>query len=184
MFWENSIETSILSRVKQITGPGWMHETSARTWCTGRPRGIGWRGRWEQGSGWGIHVNPWLIHVNVWQKSLQNCKVISLQLIKNKWGKKITHDAFFAIEPFSWQRGFIPPSFTASFFYFSLFKLGGDHRGRCDTWISFVHIRFEDDQRFISPSSWYWNCYLFLDVKFSFFNFNFILTHSWLTALC
>ena len=27
-------------------------------------------------------VNPWLIHVNVWQKSLQYCKVISLQLIK------------------------------------------------------------------------------------------------------
>ena len=21
--------------------------------------------RWEGGSGWGIHVNPWLIHVNV-----------------------------------------------------------------------------------------------------------------------
>ena len=29
-------------------------------------------------------VNPWLIHVNVWQKPLQYCKVISLQLIKNK----------------------------------------------------------------------------------------------------
>ena len=53
----------------------------------GRPRGIGWRGRWEGGLGWGIHVNPWLIHVNVWQKSLQYCKVISLQLIKNKWKK-------------------------------------------------------------------------------------------------
>ena len=34
MFWENSIETCILSRVKQITSPGWMHETSARAWCT------------------------------------------------------------------------------------------------------------------------------------------------------
>ena len=36
MFHENSIETCILSRVKQITSPGWMHETSARTWCTGQ----------------------------------------------------------------------------------------------------------------------------------------------------
>ena len=36
------------------------------------------------GSGWGTHVNTWLIHVNVWQKSLQYCKVISLQLIKKK----------------------------------------------------------------------------------------------------
>ena len=36
MFQENSIETFILSRVKQITSPGWMHETSAQTWCTGK----------------------------------------------------------------------------------------------------------------------------------------------------
>ena len=35
MFRENSIETSILSRVEQITSPGGMHETSARAWCTG-----------------------------------------------------------------------------------------------------------------------------------------------------
>ena len=30
MFRENSIETSILSRVKQITYPGWIHETGAQ----------------------------------------------------------------------------------------------------------------------------------------------------------
>ena len=36
MFLENSIETCILSRVKQITSPGWMHETSAQGWCTGK----------------------------------------------------------------------------------------------------------------------------------------------------
>ena len=36
MFRENSIETCILSRVKQITSPGWMQETSARAWCTGK----------------------------------------------------------------------------------------------------------------------------------------------------
>ena len=38
MFRENSIETSILSKVKQITSPGWMHETSAWGWCTGKTR--------------------------------------------------------------------------------------------------------------------------------------------------
>ena len=54
----------------------------------GRPRGIGWGGRWEGGSGWGTHINPWLIHVNVWQKPLQYCKVIILQLIKINGGKK------------------------------------------------------------------------------------------------
>ena len=36
MFRENSIETCMLSSVKQITSPGWMHETSARAWCTGK----------------------------------------------------------------------------------------------------------------------------------------------------
>ena len=65
MFQENSIETCILSRVKQITSPGWMHETSAQIWCAGKSQGIRSRGRWEGGWGCGIHVNPWLIHVNV-----------------------------------------------------------------------------------------------------------------------
>ena len=34
--FENSIETCILPRVKQIISPGWMHETSAQGWCTGK----------------------------------------------------------------------------------------------------------------------------------------------------
>ena len=58
--------------IRQVLGPG----------ALGRPRGIGWRGRWEGGLGWGTHVNPWLINFNVWQNPLQYCKVISLQLIK------------------------------------------------------------------------------------------------------
>ena len=82
MFQENSIETSIPSRVKQITSPGWMHETSARGWCTGKTQRDGKRREVGGESGWGTHVNPWLIHVNVWEKPLQYCKVISLQLIK------------------------------------------------------------------------------------------------------
>ena len=103
MFQENSIETCRLSRVKQITGPGWMHETSARTWCSGRT----WRERVGREVGGEIGMgktcepkafsfqcmtkfttkkkkNPWLIHFNVWQNPLQYCKVISLQLIKKK----------------------------------------------------------------------------------------------------
>ena len=63
------------------TQAGCMRQ-ALRPGALGRPRGIGWRGRWERGSGWGIHVYPWLIHVSVWQKPLQYCKVISLQLIK------------------------------------------------------------------------------------------------------
>ena len=68
--------------MRQVLGPG----------ALGRPRGIWWRGRWEGGSGWGTHVNPWLIHVSVWQKPLQYCKVISLQLIKiNEKQNKTKH---------------------------------------------------------------------------------------------
>ena len=50
MFQENSIETCILSRVKQIARPGWMHETSARSWCTGKTQ----RDRVEREVGGGI----------------------------------------------------------------------------------------------------------------------------------
>ena len=50
MFQENSIETCILSRVKQITSPVWMHETSARTSCTGKT----YRDRVEREFGMGI----------------------------------------------------------------------------------------------------------------------------------
>ena len=88
MFRENSIETCILSRVKQITSPGWMHEMSAQAWCTGETQKNGMGGRQEGGLGWGTHVNPWLIHGNVWQKPLQYCKIISLQLIKINEKKK------------------------------------------------------------------------------------------------
>ena len=64
--------------MRQVLGPG----------ALGKPRGIRWRGRWEGGSGWGIHVTPWLIHVSVWQNPLQCCEVISLQLTKINEKKK------------------------------------------------------------------------------------------------
>ena len=50
MFRENSIQTCILSRVKQISSPVSMHETSARTWCSGKTR----RDRVEREVGGGI----------------------------------------------------------------------------------------------------------------------------------
>ena len=52
MFRENSIETCILSRVKQITSPGWMHETSAQAWCAGKTQ----RDRVEREVGVGIRM--------------------------------------------------------------------------------------------------------------------------------
>ena len=52
LFRENSIETCILSKVKQITSPGWMHETSARAWCTGKTQSV--RAEREVGRGIGM----------------------------------------------------------------------------------------------------------------------------------
>ena len=50
MFRENNIETCILSMVKQIPSPCWMHETSAWGWCTGKTQ----RDRVEREVGGGI----------------------------------------------------------------------------------------------------------------------------------
>ena len=53
MFQENSIETCILSTVKRITSPGWMHETSARTQCTGKTQRNGVEREVGEGIGMG-----------------------------------------------------------------------------------------------------------------------------------
>ena len=33
----------------------------------GRPRGMEWGGRREEGSGWGAHVYLWRIHFDIWK---------------------------------------------------------------------------------------------------------------------
>ena len=47
-------------------------------------------GRWEGGSGWGTHVNPWLFHFNVWQNPLQykKFKKIFKKNVKQQQQKK------------------------------------------------------------------------------------------------
>ena len=51
MFREKSIETCVLSRLEQITRPGWIHETSAQAWCTRKTQRDqverGGRGDWD-----------------------------------------------------------------------------------------------------------------------------------------
>ena len=87
MIWENSIETCILSIVKQITSSGLMHETSAQGWYT----------RITQRDGMGREVggfrmgNTCKFMADLYQcmaKPLQYYKVISLQLIKNEKKKQ------------------------------------------------------------------------------------------------
>ena len=56
MIWENSVETCILSSVKQFTSPGCMHETSVRVWCTGMTQRDGIRREVEGGIQDGEHM--------------------------------------------------------------------------------------------------------------------------------
>ena len=90
MFQENSIETCILSRVKQITSPGWMHESSAQTWCTGKTQ----RDRVEREVGGGIGMGTTCISMadscQCMTKTTTICKVISFQLIKKKNKSAVT----------------------------------------------------------------------------------------------
>ena len=80
----NSIETVYCQGWNRSPAQAGCMRQVLRAGALGRPRGMGWGGRRERGSGWGTHVNPWPIHVIVWQKPLQYCNVISLQLIKRK----------------------------------------------------------------------------------------------------
>ena len=62
-----------------------MYETSrqsrfdVRYWmlvagALGRPRGMVWGGRREEGSGWGTHVYLWRIHFNIWENQYNTVK--------------------------------------------------------------------------------------------------------------
>jgi len=73
-----------------------MYETScqsrfdARYWmlgagALGRPRGMVWGGRREEGSGWGTHVYLWRIHFDIWQNQYN---IVKLNKIKFKKKKK------------------------------------------------------------------------------------------------
>ena len=50
----------------------------------GRPRGMVWGGRREEGSGWGAHVYLWQIHFDIWQNQYN--------IVKLKKKKRIGHE--------------------------------------------------------------------------------------------
>ena len=62
----------------------------------GRPRGMGWEGRREEGSGWGTHVYLCRIHFDIWQNQYNIVKLknkINLKKKERKLSKKKDSDA-------------------------------------------------------------------------------------------
>ena len=74
MFQENSIETCILSRVKQITSPGWMYETSACAWYTGKTQRDQVEREVGGGIGMGNTCKPMAVSFQCMTKSTANKK--------------------------------------------------------------------------------------------------------------
>ena len=68
--------------MKQIGSPGWMHETSAWGWCTGMTQ----RDGMGRGVGGGFRMGNTCKSIadscQCMAKTLQYCKVVSVQLIK------------------------------------------------------------------------------------------------------
>ena len=61
----------------------------ARYWmlgagALGRPRGMVWGGRREEGSGWGTHVCLWRIHFYIWQNQYNIVKFKNKIKLKKK----------------------------------------------------------------------------------------------------
>ena len=77
VFREKRIETSILSRVKQITSPGWMHETSVQGWYTGKTQRDGMKREAGGGTGMGNTCKSMADSCQCMKNPLQYCKVIS-----------------------------------------------------------------------------------------------------------
>ena len=55
-----------------------------RAGALGRPRGMVWGGRREEGSGWGTHVYLWQIHFDIWQNQYNIIKLNKIKLKKKK----------------------------------------------------------------------------------------------------
>ena len=85
---ENCTETSILSRVKQITSPGWIYETSAQGWCTGKTQRDGMEREVGVGIGMGNTCKSMSDSCQCMAKTTAIFKVISLQRLKINGKKK------------------------------------------------------------------------------------------------
>ena len=79
-----------MSRQSRFNARYWMLGAGA----LGRPRGILWGGRREEGSGWGTPVYLWQIHFDIWQNQYNIVKLKNKIKIKNNNNKKRLFSSF------------------------------------------------------------------------------------------
>ena len=68
------------SRQSRFDARYWMLGAGA----LGRPRGMVWGGRREEGSGWGTRVYLWQIHIDIWQNQYNIVKLKNKIKLKKK----------------------------------------------------------------------------------------------------
>jgi len=68
-----------MSRQSRFDAGYWMLGAGA----LGRPKGMVWGGRREEGSGWGTHVYLWQIHFDIWQNQYNIVKLNKIKFFKN-----------------------------------------------------------------------------------------------------
>ena len=76
------------SRQSRFDAQYWMLGAGA----LGRPRGMVWRGRREEGSGWRIHVYLWRIHFYIWKNQYNIVKIKKNNKIKKERKKKNSNE--------------------------------------------------------------------------------------------
>ena len=81
--WHWNMYNIIYEMTRQSRFDAWYWILGAG--ALGRPRGMVWGGRREEGSGWGTHVCLWRIHFDIWQNQYNILK------FKNKIKKKRIH---------------------------------------------------------------------------------------------
>ena len=76
-----------MSRQSRFNARYWMLGAGA----LGRPRGMVWGGRREEGSGWGTRVYRWWIHLDIWQNQYNIVKFKNKIKLKTKTKKNEIH---------------------------------------------------------------------------------------------
>ena len=69
-----------MSRQSRFDAQYWILGAGA----LGRPRGMVWGGRREEGSGWGTHVYLWRIHFDIWKNQYNIVKLKNKIKLKQK----------------------------------------------------------------------------------------------------